>query len=270
MGPITAIYRYPVKSAAGEALPEVDVEPGGLRGDRRWACLDQTDGTIASLKHPHRWAGLHAVRASIPSGQDTVVHVGGRELLAGTAEADHALSTVLGRPVRLSRDVPADARLHRLLPDDAGMVPDWLAADPGQALVTGVAGGGDGRFVDFGAIHVVTTGALARLAAETGRDTVAAAPFRPNHVVDAPADPEPGAELRAGEVLLRVQLPTPRCIVPALDAAGQPTDRGLLAALARHHRQDLPRLGRAACFGVYAQVLSPGHVKVGQRLLAVS
>ncbi|MBV1852876.1 MOSC domain-containing protein [Catellatospora tritici] len=267
MGPIIAIRRYPVKSALGQAVDQVAVEPGGLRGDRRWACLDQTDGSVVSLKHPHRWTGMCAVGASIPSDGDTVVRVAGRDHLAGTAEADRALSEWLGRPVRLSREAPAGARLHRLLPDDPGMVPDWLAAGPGQETDAAYTAR-DGRFVDFGAVHLVTTGALAALAAEIGRDGVDPWPFRPNLVVDAPADPEPGAELRAGAVVLRVQLPTPRCIAPALDAAGRPTDRALLGALARHHRKELPGLGRAACFGVYAEVLAPGPLAVGQRLTA--
>jgi hypothetical protein len=47
-------------------------------------------------------------------------------VLAGTAEADAALSSHLDRTVHLSRDVPAEAKLHRQLPDEAGMVPDWM------------------------------------------------------------------------------------------------------------------------------------------------
>ncbi|MDI1462626.1 MOSC domain-containing protein [Catellatospora sp. KI3] len=267
MGVITAIHRYPVKSAWGESLAEGEVEPGGLRADRRWACLDQADGTVVSLKHPRRWSGMLAVRAAVAADGRTVVRVAGQDHLAGTAGADRALSECLGRPVRLSRELPADARLHRLLPDEAGMVPDWLAADAGQELVTGVAGGSDGRFVDFGAVHLVTTGALARLAAEVGHG-VDPLRFRPNVVLDAPADPEPGTELRAGEVVLRVRFATPRCVVPAVDAAGGPVDRALLAALARHHRAELPGIGRAACFGVYADVVVPGRIGVGQRLSA--
>jgi uncharacterized protein YcbX len=37
VGVVTALWRYPVKSMAGEALDEVDVSWHGLAGDRRWA-----------------------------------------------------------------------------------------------------------------------------------------------------------------------------------------------------------------------------------------
>jgi uncharacterized protein YcbX len=159
--------------------------------------------------------------------------------------------------------VPESARLHRLLPDEAGMVPEWMTgAAAGDEMVTAIAGVG-GRFVDFGAVHLVTTGALAALAHQVGRPDVPATRFRPNLVLDAPADPPPGTEFAVGDSVLRVVLPTPRCVVPGLgdDAA---VDRALLSALARHYRQELPGLGHAACFGVYAEVVQPGRVKLGQ------
>lgn len=263
MGKIVAVFRYPLKSASGESLSDIAISDSGVDGDRLWACVDETDGTVVSRKHPRRWAGMCAVSAS--GAPETAIQIGDREFAAGSPEADTALSAHLDRPVRLTRTVPADARLHRLLPTEPGMVPDWLTAGPDEELVTAIAGARNSRFVDFGAVHLVTTGALAMLAAQTGRESFAPTAFRPNLVLDAPADPEPGTELRIGDVLLRVQLPTPRCVVPALDAGGRPTDRELLTALARHHRAELPGLGRAACFGVYAQVLNPGQISLGQQ-----
>lgn len=37
VGRVAGLWRYPVKSMAGEALPEVEVSWRGLAGDRRWA-----------------------------------------------------------------------------------------------------------------------------------------------------------------------------------------------------------------------------------------
>jgi uncharacterized protein YcbX len=138
---------------------------------------------------------------------------------------------------------------------------------PGQELLTDVAGAlPGGRFVDFGAVHLLTTGALERLGRGLGR-AVDASRFRPNLVVDAPVDPQPGQELRVGDVVLRVLLPTPRCVVPGLDPGGGPaTDRELLRVLASTHRVPVGDLGRAACFGVYAEVLQPGRVELGQQV----
>jgi len=43
-----------------------------------------------------------------------------------------------------------------------------------------------------------------------------------------------------------------------------PADRSVLSGLARHYRIQVPGLGRAACFGVYADVVRPGRLRVGQ------
>jgi len=88
--------------------------------------------------------------------------------------------------------------------------------------------------------------------------------FRPNVVLEAADDPVPGQELRIGDVVLRVVLPTPRCVVPGLQDQGAAVDRQLLTALARHHRTVVGELGRAACFGVYAEVLRLGQITLGQ------
>jgi uncharacterized protein YcbX len=96
MGSVVAVWRYPVKSARGEQLRTVAVDPGGVRGDRAWACLDAGDGTVGSAKHPRRWGGLLQVSAT---GDDEVtVGVGGRSARAGSDEADELLSEHLGVP----------------------------------------------------------------------------------------------------------------------------------------------------------------------------
>jgi uncharacterized protein YcbX len=271
MWTLVGLFRYPLKSAQGESLEVADVEPGGLRGDRTWACLDDVDGTVGSAKHPQRWGRLLRIGTNLrdQTGKPALMlHVGGRTVLAGTADADAALSSFLNRPVHLSRDVPSDASLYRQLPDDVGMVPEWMdGVRPGQEIVTPLAGAQvGGRFVDFAAVHVVTTGALSTLSREVARTGVSAARFRPNLVIDAARDPEPGQVLHVGDVVLRVITQTPRCIIPALgDESPQRVDRPLLTALAQHHRVGVTGLGRASCFGTYAEVLQPGRLQLGQR-----
>lgn len=263
---VIGLYRYPLKGAQGESLQAVDVEADGVRGDRIWACLDGEDGTVGSPKHPRRWGGLLGIGTELRD--DTLaLRVPEGVVIAGSGEADAALSALLDRKVQLSRQVPAQARLHRLLPDDPGMVPEWMGdVGAGQETVSEFAGGAT-RFVDFGAVHIVTTGALAGLGREMGDVEVAAARFRPNLVLDAEGDPEPGQVLRFGDVTLRVITRTPRCVVPGISHGELPADPALLRTLARHHRVTLPGLGRAACFGTYAEVLTPGAIRVGEQAL---
>jgi len=251
---VVALWRYPLKSALGESLTVVRVSPTGVAGDRDWACVDPADGTIGSAKHPRRWGRLLTVGARL-AGADLTLRVGGSEYAA--ADAEDALAHHLGRPVRLTREVPAGARLHRTLPGVDGMVPDWMAGvRPGEDAVTAVGGGGAGGFVDFAPVHVVTTGALARLGAAATR-------FRPNVVLDTDDDLPDGAELRLGDVVLRVMSPTPRCVVPSLaHGPGVPPDTELLRTLARDYRMPVAGLGKAACFGSYAEVLQPGELRL--------
>ena len=264
VGSVVCAVRYPLKSAGGQTLPEVDVEVGGLRWDRAWACLDETDGSVGSAKHPRRWAGLLEVSAAVHDDEDCTLEVAGRRVIAGTPEAESVLGIHLGRGVRLTRDVPERARLHRQLPDPDGLVPEWMPdASPGQELVTDVLGAQPGgRFVDLGAVHLVTTGALARLARRLGRSVVQPARFRPNLVLDLPQDPSPGQELRIRDVVLRTVLPTPRCVVPGLSHGGT-LDVALLRGLAREYRIAVLEHGAAACFGAYAEVVQPGRIRVG-------
>lgn len=271
-GTVAGLVRYPVKSAAAEHLTETDVDRQGLRGDRMWACLDVGDGTVGSAKHPRRWGSLLQVTAHLEAGSNgdggadgtVVLRLDGRTLVAGKPATDEALTEYLGRPVRLTRTVPAGARLHRRVPDQAGLVPDWMALAPGQDAVTPVSGARPGgRFTDFAAVHLVTTGALDLLARRLGEEAVAPERFRPNLVLDTAADPEPGQEVRVGAAVLRVLVPTPRCVVPGLPQAGEREDPALLGVLARHYRTEVGARGRAACFGMYAEVIQPGRVRVG-------
>jgi hypothetical protein len=126
---------------------------------------------------------------------------------------------------------------HRRLPDPVGMGPDWMADDaPGEETVTAMGGTGLGRLVDFGAVRILTSGALSLLVRQMGGIDMAAQRFRPNVVVDTAQDPEMGQELRIGEVVLRVILPTPRCVVSGLGHVELPPDRAVLTVLARHYR----------------------------------
>jgi uncharacterized protein YcbX len=267
---VLGIRRYPLKSAAAEDIDQTTIGKHGLEGDRTWTCLD-ADGTIGSAKQPRLWGSLLNVRAAfVPgqgdaSGEVTVAVPGGTPVAAGTAEADAALSTWLGRTVRLTRVAPPQLRRHHWWPDEPGMIPEWAAdAEPGGEAVVNVRdGSGDGRFFDFGAVHLVTSGALDRLRAEHGGQ-VDPIRFRPNLILDLPTDPEPGQRIALGSaVVLEVSLPTPRCVIPSLAHGRAPADRALLKTLAQHHRLDVPGFGRATCFGFYADVVAVGEVATG-------
>jgi len=52
VGTVGALWRFPVKSMLGEELDQVDVDEGGVVGDRAFALMDVETGKVASAKHP--------------------------------------------------------------------------------------------------------------------------------------------------------------------------------------------------------------------------
>ncbi len=88
--------------------------------------------------------------------------------------------------------------------------------------------------------------------------------FRPNLVADAIPGAERerdllGAELQIGaRVRLRVTKAIRRCVTITYDPESDAVDPGILRALAQE---------REATFGVYCEVLVPGTVALGERLL---
>ncbi|WP_030144284.1 MOSC domain-containing protein [Glycomyces sp. NRRL B-16210] len=269
MNRVLGIRRHPLKSAAAEHVSEAVLTTRGLDGDRTWTCLD-ADGTIGSAKQPKLWSRLLDVTAEyVPAQGDkesqVLVSVPGLATApAGSPEADAAVSDWLGRPVQLTRRAPKQLRRHHWWPDEPGMIPEWAAdAEPGGEAVMDLRRNDTGLFFDFGALHLVTTGALDRLSAEHGSE-VDPTRFRPNLVLDLPDDPQPGQRVTIGdEVTVQVLVPTPRCVIPSLAHGRAQADRTLLKTLAAHHRIDVPDFGRATCFGFYADILTPGTVRSG-------
>ena len=260
---VVRLWRYPLKSAAGEPLDVARVTEHGVVGDRRWAVVDE-DGVLVSAKHPRRGGPLLQVVARYDESE-TRIEVPGREpTVAGTREADEAMSALLQRPVRLRRDVTPDMRLTRRWPEQSELVPEWEpSARAGADAVTAVAAGGRlDSFVDYGAVHVVTTAELDALSAATG-PAVDPLRFRPNVLIDGIDEPVPGTRLQIGDAVSRIDLPTPRCVVPGLAQRDICEDLSVLTAVARQERKQVASLGRAACVGVYASVERPGVVRLG-------
>jgi len=101
-------------------------------------------------------------------------------------------------------------------------------------------------------VHIVTTGSLARLGADQRR-------FRANLVIDTPEDAAAwaGRALRVGGATLKVMRSTERCVMITMAQSELPGEPGLLRRLG----------GEAPLFGVYAEVLSPGRIQVGDEVV---
>jgi uncharacterized protein len=236
MGEVIWIGRYPVKSMLGESPTEVRLGGHGIDGDRRYAVLDEATGLVGSAKNPRRWGWLLQRRASYgPDGALRVDDLGDRP------------------GVRLVERTPGDLELERLTPE----------TEPGAGEMTrNVLSGA--TFVDFGAVHIVTTATLEALGG------IEAVRFRPNLVVrmdgGVPFEENGWAGRTIGigaGVEIDVLLPTPRCVIPSLAHGALPADPRVTRTAAARNRVELPWGARLTCVGAYASVRTTGTLRVG-------
>jgi uncharacterized protein YcbX len=267
LGTVAVLRRYPVKSMLGEDLRACEVTGRGLAGDRVLGLVHRETGKVASAKNPRLWRAL--LRLAAVSGPGVKIAFPDGTAMASTDPGIHAaLSEFLGHTVTLTGTPPPGATLDR--------------ADPEQVLRDGIeapvrveAGHlGDaapaGTFFDFAPLHLLTTSTLDRIAELSPRGTVELDRYRPNMVIRSmvPGFTEndwAGRELNVGrDLALRVMARTPRCAIPTLEHGGLPRDVAALRVPAAHNRvSPLDGLGPQPCAGVYAQVLRPGRIQVG-------
>jgi len=99
--------------------------------------------------------------------------------------------------------------------------------------------------------------------------------FRPNLVVECGAETGfvenswVGRTVGIGpELMLRVSIPFPRCVMATLPRGDLPSDPALIRLIARMNTMDLGEIGRLPCAGVYADTRrsrTPHRLKVQVR-----
>ncbi|HEU0300418.1 MAG TPA: MOSC N-terminal beta barrel domain-containing protein [Longimicrobium sp.] len=116
VGTVREIWRYPVKSMAGERLDACDVTPGGLPGDRGWALRDREAGEIRGAKYlPALMQCSAAYREPPADGRTPHVDItlpDGTRTASDAPDVDARLSALLGREVALCPLRPAADRAH--------------------------------------------------------------------------------------------------------------------------------------------------------------
>lgn len=282
---VAALWRYPVKSMAGERLERLHLDPVRPRGDRLWALRDVERDTVVSARRLPAVLRLRArylVEPDADSGAGQVPPVvitlpDGAEVASDDPDVDAALSAVLDRDVRLEALAPG-RRVHRLswherarsfspagIRRDLGIGSDEALPDATRmdlralATITRYATP-PGTFVDLAPVHLVTEASLRTLGAALDAGPLDHRRLRPNLVLatDEEGLPEAGwrgSDLRVGAAVLRVTMPTVRCVVPSREHAGDvPVDRRITRAVAVTADRFL---------GAYAAIAVPGAVAVG-------
>lgn len=247
---LVEIVRYPVKSLQGESVPSADVEPDGLRGDRRWGIRDEATGKILTGRRAPEL--LHAAAALAPDGSPHITLPTGVVCAGPGSATDAALSAWLGKPVRLvpAIDVPpARAEFFDDPTDDSSKAIEWTMPA--------------GRFVDAQPLLVLTTATLRTAAALHPDGDWNPRRFRANLLVDTDAEGwvEDGwcgrSVVRIGAVRLLPQEPCMRCTMVTRMQPGIGEDRDIFRTLARHHG------GR---MGAWTGVAAGGAIGVGDEV----
>jgi uncharacterized protein YcbX len=256
---LTSLFRYPLKSAAGQSLEHATVEPLGLECDRRWMAV-RPDGSFLtgrdapSLVRVRALPGPEGLRLSAPglpellvppppadaARLDVTVWEDTCSTARASAEADRWLSEYLGQPAAL---VYVDARMER-------------PVDPRYAAPEDRVG-----FADGFPLLLCSEASLADLNQRLLRP-VPMARFRPNLVVDGC---EPFAEdgwrrLRIGTVELASVKPCARCVFTTVEpeTGGYDPAQEPMRTLSTYRRT-----GGKVLFGQNVIVRRPGTVRLG-------
>ena len=282
---IDQIWRYPVKSMVGGPVAAAVLDARGIVGDRTWAVRDQVRGGIRGAKvlgGLMRLSARYADRAAAgdPAAAGGTVEItlpDGAVVSTDDPGAAAAVSRAIGHEVTLEALRPADdldhyrrgAAYHDDVMDELRSIfgrtddeplPD-LSQFPPEIIEYESP---PGTYHDVHPLLLVSTSALRSLRAALPDSAVDVRRFRPSLVVDtgdAEGHPEfswVGRRLQAGEAVLSIVGPCPRCVMVTreIDAAA-PKDRTILRHIVRDLEQNV---------GVYATVETPGTVHEGDEV----
>jgi uncharacterized protein YcbX len=244
----------PVKSTALHHPDELRLERRGPVGDRAFFFVDEngrrfsgaTKAPIlpiqASYDPDREWLeltlpnGVAVAGSTVAEGRAVVSDFYGRPVSARIVEGDftEALSDYIGRDIFLAR-------------------PDR----PGEAL-------------DVRPVTLVSRESVDELARQGGHDgDLSPARFRMTIEIAGVSEPHEedtwrSRRVQAGDALLLIEGPVPRCVVTTLDPATGVRDFPTLHVIKDY--RGVSTQGNLE-FGVYAEVLQPGTVRIGDGLV---
>lgn len=216
---LSSLYRYPIKSLAGESLTQISTTRRGLLHDRRWMLVDEQGKFVT--QRVHSCLALlkvsvqgdeqdHQLTVHFPSGKSLSIHSHqmnrAQEVTvwsdtvsakAGECDLNAALSDFLGLPVQLV-----------FMPEQCERQIDPTFASQGQSV----------SFADGFPLLVTTTASL-QAVSELCQRPLDMRRFRPNLVLSGAQawQEESWRKLRIGEVELALVKPCTRCVLTTVD-----------------------------------------------------
>jgi uncharacterized protein YcbX len=187
----------------------------------------------------------------------------GTSIYSEQPDAQAVLATAFGPQVSLRSTAPDGLMLE--------FAPGTLGGKYAKTTEVPVAGAAPrGTLFDYACIHIVTISALQFLQAAYPEGQFSAERFRPNIVVDCAEvsgfveNSWVGHTLAIGpDLILRVSIPCPRCVMTTLPRVDLPHDPRILRTAVQLNMQNLGDFGNLPCVGVYADVVKPGRIRRG-------
>jgi len=287
VGHISEVWRYPVKSMAGESIDGAHIDSYGMIGDRAWATINSETGDVGWGKSYPKLMNLQArYTQEPPSGRvycedvaPVAIHFPGGEAVVSNENPDEALSDYVGAPLHLSPLEPPENRQHyrwqeppsveailKLLgigPDEPP--PELSVYDESLIELMAEYFAPPGTYYDAFPIHALTTSTLEHMERKSG-EAFELQRFRPNFLIQTTPEIKGliefewiGKSLEIGESLFRVEAKTVRCSMPARGQApyGLPQNAQIAKSLFAETQRFL---------GAYLSVTKSGKVCVGDRV----
>lgn len=238
---LSALYRYPLKSARGESLTRSPLEALGLRGDRRWMLVEPESGRFLTQRLLPQMSQLTALYNAAGGLSLSAPGFGGLEVALPDAEAGLRGVTVWRDSLRV--------------PDAGDAAAEWLSAFIGRPcrlvqvpeararqVDTGYAQPGDKvAFSDGFPLLLIGQASLDDLSARVGRP-LEMLRFRPNLVIEgsAPYAEDGWKRIRIGELEFEVAKGCSRCILTTIDpqTGERSADREPLSTLKTYRERD--------------------------------
>ncbi len=284
VGRITQIWRFPVKSMAGERLPAVELGELGMHADRTWAVRDLKLGATTGAKRLPTLLRCTARYAAPPPpdagpGNAPEVIIGfpdGTEISSSDPKVHDALSSYLDREVELRPLPPLKAKKDYRGPlmtktdirTIMGLGPDEPLPDMSMFPVSKLAeltryATPVGTYSDAYPLHLLSEQSLRSMAKLAPDSTFDVRRFRPGVLIETPDTAEfpewdwCGGRLHTPGADLELLFPTIRCSMPTRQQGDLPEDRAVVQTISAHANR---------CLGVYGNVPRPGRIAEGDVL----
>ncbi len=273
---VSALWVYPLKSAAGIPVDVLTLDALGAMGDRRWMLVDPAGAAVTARTHPRlvriqpafasanregalvlAAPGMAPLETAVPGegpAQSARVWDDTVPVRDAGDEAAAWCSTVVGATVRLVRlGTDAERPLHAKYAGPVAWAGRHVALSDGAPLLL---------------LGEASVAALQGRLTAAGRPASEGQPrrFRANILVagTVPHEEDRWRAVQVGAVRLGVGTPCPRCVFTTVDPDSATTGKEPLRTLAGY-RQD----GGAVMFGMNATHEGPGAIRVGDTVHVV-